>query len=179
MSISLPHVIELNSGKKISLRAMNEADIDAVVEIEKSVNPSPWSVGNFRSSVNKGDCVLVAEELLEAASSKQANKKEQKSEILAYAVFSTGGGEAEVLIIAVTKKLQQQGAAKKILTYYIESVTGDIENIFLEVRASNQAAINLYDGLGFNQVGLRPSYYPKSDSSKAREDALIFAYAIF
>jgi ribosomal-protein-alanine N-acetyltransferase len=38
----------------------------------------------------------------------------------------------------------------------------------LEVRASNRAALALYEGLGYQQVGLRRGYY-----EKPREDALI------
>lgn len=179
MSISLPHVIELSSGKNISLRAMNESDIISVLDIEKSSNPSPWSAGNFSNSVSSSDYALVAEEVIGGSLTAPTQKLETKNEILGFAVFSTGGGEAEVLNIAVAKASQKQGLAKSILACFIESVSGDIDNLFLEVRASNQAAINLYDGLGFNQVGLRSNYYPKAGSSREREDALIFAYAIF
>jgi len=179
MPISLPHIIELSSGKKISLRAMNESDITSVLDIEKSANPSPWNAGNFRSSVNNSDHALVAEEVFETSLAVSTKKLETKKEILAFAVFSIGGGEAEVLNIAVAKILQKQGLAKNILACFIKSVTGDIDNLFLEVRASNQVAINLYHGLGFNQVGLRSNYYPKAGASSEKEDALIFAYAIF
>jgi ribosomal-protein-alanine N-acetyltransferase len=45
------------------------------------------------------------------------------------------------------------------------------ENAFLEVRVSNQAAIVLYERIGFQQVGLRKQYYPDGDG---REDALVY-----
>ena len=44
--------------------------------------------------------------------------------------------------------------------------------LFLEVRAGNVAAIQLYENLGFNQVGERPNYYA---TPWGREDALVYA----
>jgi ribosomal-protein-alanine N-acetyltransferase len=44
--------------------------------------------------------------------------------------------------------------------------------MFLEVRASNHAAIQLYSAYGFHQVGRRPHYYRLPDG---REDALVMA----
>jgi len=51
----------------------------------------------------------------------------------------------------------------------------DADSIFLEVRASNTVALNLYEQEGFNRLGLRKAYYP---SNEGREDALVFAKAI-
>ena len=46
------------------------------------------------------------------------------------------------------------------------------ERIFLEVRPSNPVAKALYDSLGFNEIGRRPSYYP---ARGGREDAIVMA----
>lgn len=42
--------------------------------------------------------------------------------------------------------------------------------LWLEVRASNAAAIALYESLGFNEATIRRNYYPTTDG---REDAII------
>ncbi len=47
--------------------------------------------------------------------------------------------------------------------------------LWLEVRASNAAAIALYEGLGFNEATIRLNYYPTTDG---REDAIIMALPI-
>jgi [ribosomal protein S18]-alanine N-acetyltransferase len=44
--------------------------------------------------------------------------------------------------------------------------------VFLEVRPSNPRAIELYRDEGFNEIGLRPNYYP---AEKGREDAIVMA----
>ena len=43
--------------------------------------------------------------------------------------------------------------------------------LFLEVRPSNERAVELYRHFGFNQIGLRRAYYP---AAIGREDALVF-----
>ena len=43
-----------------------------------------------------------------------------------------------------------------------------IETIYLEVRASNTQALELYERFGFSQVGVRERYY-----DKPKEDALV------
>jgi ribosomal-protein-alanine N-acetyltransferase len=48
--------------------------------------------------------------------------------------------------------------------------------IFLEVRASNQRAIQLYQMAGFNEIGLRKNYYP---TAQGKEHAVIMALMIF
>ena len=47
------------------------------------------------------------------------------------------------------------------------------EVVMLEVRPSNTPAVNLYRKLGFNEIGVRPNYYP---ADHGREDALILAH---
>ena len=44
-----------------------------------------------------------------------------------------------------------------------------------EVRASNVAAIALYESVGFNEATIRRNYYPTADG---REDAIIMALPI-
>jgi ribosomal-protein-alanine N-acetyltransferase len=47
--------------------------------------------------------------------------------------------------------------------------------MFLEVRTSNTSAITLYESIGFNEMGLRPGYYP---AQHGREDALLMGVAL-
>ena len=60
-----------------------------------------------------------------------------------------------------------------MIEHLIKFAKGDkVASIFLEVRPSNTAAIALYNGLGFNEIGIRKDYYPGQDG---REDALMLA----
>jgi len=43
------------------------------------------------------------------------------------------------------------------------------------VRPTNEAALALYDKVGFNQIGIRNDYYP---AKVGREDAVILAKSL-
>lgn len=62
----------------------------------------------------------------------------------------------------------------------LEHVIDEVEKLgvvtlWLEVRASNVAAIALYESVGFNEATIRRNYYPTTDG---REDAIIMALPI-
>ncbi len=80
--------------------------------------------------------------------------------------------DAELIRIAVAKEYRRQGIGSKLLRDLIdETRRRDIHTIFLEVRSSNAPAIGLYEGAGFERVGVRKNYY-----SAPQEDALIMRY---
>ena len=46
-----------------------------------------------------------------------------------------------------------------------------MQDVFLEVRPSNTVAIQLYESMGFERIGLRKGYY---QAVGGREDALVY-----
>jgi ribosomal-protein-alanine N-acetyltransferase len=69
---------------------------------------------------------------------------------------ATAPGEYEILNIAVAPEWRRQGVAKYLISDCIMPVDG---TVYLEVRASNQAALNLYKSFGFLEVASRHGYY--------------------
>ena len=65
-------------------------------------------------------------------------------------------GESEIFNIAVAPSHRRQGLARELLRAFLNDST---EPVFLEVRASNHAARNLYKSLGFEEISVRNSYY--------------------
>jgi ribosomal-protein-alanine N-acetyltransferase len=72
------------------------------------------------------------------------------------AVRRTAPGEAEILNLAVAPEYRRQGVARALLEEFLNNHRGEC---FLEVRASNRAALALYQSFRFERVGLRPNYY--------------------
>ena len=77
--------------------------------------------------------------------------------------------EAHITTLAVDEKWR----GKKIATHLLLDAVGDaqklkVENMVLEVRASNKAAQNLYMKFGFAPTGVRKNYYPE-----VNEDAIV------
>lgn len=138
------------------LRDMTEADLDAVLCIEREVHAHPWTAGNFSDALRSRYVCKIFEE---------------GQEMLGYAVLMLAVGEAELLDIAVATRHQRHGWGRKLLEELMALARRrDMQRMVLEVRASNAAAIALYRKAGFTDIGLRRDYYP---AENGREDAIL------
>ena len=79
-------------------------------------------------------------------------------------------GDGEVTNVSVSGDCRREGVGYKMLKQLLERGRGiGIENYTLEVRAGNEAAIRLYEKLGFVSEGVRPGFY-----DEPKEDAVIY-----
>jgi ribosomal-protein-alanine N-acetyltransferase len=78
--------------------------------------------------------------------------------------------EYEIHTIGVDAAYQGKGIGRQLLTALLEYANGG--TIFLEVRTDNDAAISLYESVGFARVGMRRRYYRASgaDAYTMRRD---------
>ncbi len=81
--------------------------------------------------------------------------------------------EIQIMQIAVATLCRRQGLAAA-MSHYLLQHTDHLEQVTLEVRASNHAARALYARLGFEEVGLRKKYYAP-DEAGFSEDALLMS----
>ena len=140
---------------KISLLDIN--DLEEAYEIEVLTNPSPWSIDNFKSSFEVGHHGLVC---------KEDNK------MLGFLIFSPIKPEAHLLSIAVIETQQYKGIGSLLLKSMISQCKAmGINQVFLEVRASNEKAIGFYQKYGFKKDAIRENYY----SGDIPEDALLMS----
>ncbi len=136
---------------------MNERDLDAVAALEASLQPFPWSRGNFADSLAAGHSVWV----LRLA-----------GELIGFSVSMRVIDEAHLLNIGVGARHQGRGHGARLLRHAMDCARrGGAERLFLEVRPSNARAVELYRHFGFRQIGVRKGYYP---AAVGREDALVF-----
>ena len=139
-------------------RPMHEGDVRAVMDIERRAYQFHWTEGIFRDCLRVGYCCWVME---------------FSSVVAGYGVMSLVVGEAHLLNICVAPEWQRQGYGRLLLEHFMELARErGAGQMFLEVRLSNDPAIALYRGGGFNEVGMRKNYYP---GEHGREDALILA----
>jgi ribosomal-protein-alanine N-acetyltransferase len=81
-------------------------------------------------------------------------------QIVAFAAGRIVVGEAEVLNVAVLKSHRQIGLGWALVAHLLAEFEREtVTRVFLEVRESNQAAAELYRGMGFSTAGRRPGYY--------------------
>ena len=81
-------------------------------------------------------------------------------------------GESDMMNLAVAPAYRRQGVGRALVERLLWELAEDNHCLTLEVRASNEAAIALYESLGFRQVGRRPRYYrnPPEDALILRKD---------
>ena len=78
-------------------------------------------------------------------------------------------GECDIHNLCVSPSAQKQGVGKLLLVCLIKQARRQhMDEIFLEVRASNTVAHHLYEAFGFHQYGCRKQYY------QGVEDAYLF-----
>ena len=93
--------------------------------------------------------------------------------IVGHGILSVGAGEAHLLNICVNPDFQGKGYGRVLVEHLVSQARSQAAiSMFLEVRVSNQIAYQLYEKLGFNEVGVRENYYP---AFVGREDALVLA----
>lgn len=138
------------------LRRLTVADVDRVMEIELSAYPHPWTRGIFSDCIRVGyDCWGLQLECLLAG----------------YTILSHAAGESHLLNLCIAPEWQRRGLGSILLGHAIrEARAAACSHMFLEVRPSNPAGIELYRRHGFETVGERPAYYR---SDEGREDAII------
>lgn len=140
----------------IVLQPMQPDDIDWVAECESEICLFPWSHKNFSDALCAGySCWLLRCAELRAG----------------YAILMMVADEAHLLNLGVGACLQGRGLGKTLLNQLFDVARdqGAVQ-MFLEVRPSNEIALNLYRRAGFVQIGRRKGYYP---ARQGREDALV------
>ena len=137
------------------IRPMKEADVTKIALLEIEIFTDPWPEAAFSEELDRPDRgVLVAE---------------SDGIIIGYASYIAAFGEAHLTNIAVVPAYRGKNIAKLLLnSIFGIAREAECENIFLDVRPSNRAAISLYKKFGFLELYERPNYY-----HSPVEDALV------
>ncbi len=144
---------------EVRLEPLNEALLDDVLRVEQSAYSHPWTRGNFVDS-------------LKAAYQVMTLMGEDK--LLGYFVAMEGVEEVHLLNITVAPSFQGQGWAVLMLdALAVWSRGRGAHWLWLEVRASNARALQVYERYGFRRVGDRKNYYPAGHGH--REDAVVMS----
>jgi [ribosomal protein S18]-alanine N-acetyltransferase len=131
----------------VMIRKMTLDDIEQVVAIDRVSFSLPWPERSFRFELtdNPASRCWVAE---------------VDGKIAGMIVVWLIVDEVHVATIATHPEFRRQGIAKTLLFYALQHMsTEGAQSSFLEVRASNLAAQDLYRKFGFEESGVRRRYY--------------------
>jgi [ribosomal protein S18]-alanine N-acetyltransferase len=137
------------------VRELRSSDLPAVDAIERRTFTLPWSLAVFETQVESKMGIALAHEI--------------DAVLVGYLVADVFVDVWHIMNLAVAQEHRRDHVASDLLGAYFEiTERAPHRGHTLEVRVSNQAAIELYRSFGFVTTGVRPNYY-----SDDREDALI------
>lgn len=153
---------------QLQIRRMRAADVDGVMAIESvSFGAHHWSDESFLAEMSNpmGRYFTLALKPLEQGGPAQ----QPHGPVVGYCGYWIILDEAHVTTLAVHPAYRGQALGEALLIHVLDCCMGQtVHWITLEVRASNEAAQNLYYKYGFQIAGRRRQYYQDN-----REDALI------
>lgn len=68
-------------------------------------------------------------------------------------------GEGDITNVAVHPDHRRRGLAQQLIAEFEQILPEDAQEIFLEVRESNLAALSLYEKCGFERLAVRKNFY--------------------
>jgi len=139
---------------ELEIRRLAYADLPQVIAIERRAFTTPWSLAMFVLELSKATGVCLA-----------ALWGEQ---LVGYLVCSRYDTVWHVMNVAVDDRLRRERIATELIEELFTTLDQPGAQYTLEVRTSNTAAIELYQGFGFRSAGRRRGYYHDN-----REDAVI------
>ena len=140
---------------------------------------SPRQYEDLFHTHENGPCRLVL--LLEEGPDRSGRRPESRlessasSHVLGFLIASQVGPEWELENIVVAPASRRKGLATRLFTTLLARAREtNSEQVFLEVRESNQPAQAFYVRLGFEESGRRKLYY-----SNPPEDAVLYRLALY
>jgi ribosomal-protein-alanine N-acetyltransferase len=142
----------------IVLRQLTLGDLGAIERVERRAYPTPWSRSMFAGELAKQSSFCVG-----------AFDSEGRERLAGYLIVSRYVDAWHIMNLAVDEPYRRRGVARLLMDELFATTAGDsLRGYTLEVRISNQRAIELYERAGFRITGVRRGYYTDN-----REDAYV------
>lgn len=166
--------VDVEVNVDVQFQPLTDTCLDRVIAIENAAHPHPWSRANFEDSLTTGYqmqvlCTAQAEGIYDVGA-----RLALPCEVLGYFVAMKGYEEVHLLNITVAPEHQGRGWGRAMLeALAIWSRGQGAVVLWLEVRASNARALQVYQAHGFETVSVRKDYYPAAEQDAGREDAIV------
>jgi len=138
-----------------SVRPAAEEDLFQIVDIEARSNRPPWSIEAFRAELVKPHAHFWA-----------VTDNETDSQVLAYAVFALPAEQAHIQTVAVHPDHRRQKMGAHLIRQVIAfAMRQEADSLILEVRKGNEAAVHLYQSVGFDVIRTIDKFYPDGEAA--------------
>lgn len=141
------------------IRPTTPADLEALEALEAIAFSDPWNRAMLEEAlISRGAVAMVAE---------------IDGRIVGSVMARSVAAEGEILSLSVDPTRRRAGLGRELLAAAVAALRDHgVVDVWLEVRASNHAAISLYQQAGFVAAGIRRGYYrrPTEDAVVLRLD---------
>lgn len=155
----------------IELKPLTADFLPAVIDLDQACFGGLWTLEGYQRELDSpnSELLMICPQAPRAESSEVESSHPKTPPILALGCFWAILEEAHITILAVHPQYQRNGLGQAVLWGLLRAARDrHLERATLEVRVSNQKAINLYERFGFQVAGRRRRYYQDTG-----EDALI------
>jgi [ribosomal protein S18]-alanine N-acetyltransferase len=154
----------MSSPDLVITRAVLEEDLEGILAVDQITFTNPWTREMYEWEAKRSDVSRLF--VVRPAADRE---DEGGRPLIAYCAVWLIFDELHINNLAVHPDWRRRGVARRLLDYIIgEARAAGALAATLEVRRSNDAALKLYESLGFAVEGVRPAYY-----TEPVEDALV------
>ncbi len=141
--------------KTVRFEPLAAQHVDSILKIEQEANPAPWSDRSFLNELTNPQSVFLV--------------AFGDGKVVGYGGYWRCIDEAHITTVAVAESARRQGIGKRLMhTLLNRAIDEGMICSTLEVRAGNEAAVMMYENMGYKVTARRRRYYPDN-----QEDALV------
>lgn len=148
------------------IRKATKEDLKEILEIESYSFVVPWNKEAWEAEFNDNPFATILVATL-------------NNKVIGFLDYYITFNSSTIAQIAVDKEFRRQGVAEALMNYMFDSVESSnkslkdeaeindrfVELMTLEVRESNEKAINMYTKLGFKELRKKPHYYKDGETA--------------
>jgi [ribosomal protein S18]-alanine N-acetyltransferase len=140
-------------GLDLTIKPISVDEIEPVVILDRLCFGGLWSIDSYRRELTNDNSHFLGVSI-------DRSLEPETSGIIGFGCFWAILDEAHITLLGVHPQYQRQGLGKLLICALLDKARSiEMARATLEVRASNQGAIDLYERFGFQTVGRRKKYY--------------------
>lgn len=154
----------MNSGATYDLEVLDSAALPHLLQLDQLCFGGHWGEQGYRTELERPNSKVLGAFLKKELSPNSFDRSSDRN-LVGFGILWRIEDEAHIISLAVHPAHQRQGLGRKILLELLNQAR-DLGCAWatLEVKGSNQAAIHLYESVGFQKLGERKGYYNGEDA---------------
>jgi ribosomal-protein-alanine N-acetyltransferase len=147
--------MNLNSSAAYGLEVLNSATLPQLLQLDHLCFGGHWGEQGYRTELERPSSTVIGAFREEALPPNSSGR-----DLVGFGILWRIEDEAHIISLAVHPAHQRRGLGRTILVELLNQARDlGCAWVTLEVKASNQAAIHLYESAGFQRLGERKGYY--------------------